>query len=167
MINENILFTVPIYVRNQNQHLIDRENKKQLFLDKMENISKNATNKNIPLDDEFRKYCENNFPGSELTWKYTQIIAFIEIRYEDGIIKAYLYKAKSKRYSANMNKKIFHYCGKIANVCRVYSNTNERIQYWFNEFIIECKNRRYKKWYIDTTVVDFLLPLIDFKKVTS
>ena len=59
--------------------------KKEKFINHMENIAKNVHKSDGHLEPEFKKYCENNFPGSELTWKYTQIIGFIEIRYDDGL----------------------------------------------------------------------------------
>lgn len=163
--NEKLLFVIPIYVRDFDQHKIDRKYKKNRFVLEMEKSYKKSS---IPVKQEIRNHWEIEFPGSSLTWKYTQIIGVIEILYDGGNLKAYLYLVKAKRFQPNMNKKLFKYEGKIGDVClHTYSKTNKVITENIYTFLRNLRNRNklFKKWYLDMSIVENLLPLVNFKKL--
>ena len=162
---DKLLFAIPIYVRDISKHKMDRERKKNKFVVEMEKSYKKI---GVPVEQEIRNHWEMEFPGSSLTWKYTQMIGIIEILYDGGNLKAYLYLVKAKRIQPNMNKKIFKYSGKIGDLClHTYSKTNDAIKENIYAFLknLTNRNKQFKKWYLDMTIVDNLLPLIDFNKL--
>ena len=158
-----ILFLIPVYVRSVEKHGKDYEKKYNCFLIKQKGIWGDEFEKVLDKDPHYFKM---QFQQNWFSWEYTQIIEFIEIRFIDGSLKAYLYAAEAKRYRPIMNKKVFKYIGKISDVSMyLSSNKNEDIKANIYSFIDEMKSR-YKRYFIDTSLLDNIIPLIDFNKLS-
>ena len=157
-----LLFIVPIYFRSLEEHGKEYQKKYAEFLNRKKNRYKKFFDKEL---DEDPSKLEMEFQNCWYSWHYTQIIKIVEIRYEDNNLKAYLYTVEATRFRAIMNRKIFKYEGKIGDVSFLGSHRdNDKIRKDIFQFIDSLIIRN-KKYYVDKTLVENILPLIDFQKI--
>ena len=156
-----LLFVIPIYFQSLDQHKKDYEQRYEKFL----NYKKQAYRKlYTKILEENPTRFEFMFQNRWYSWNYTQIVKFVEIRLVDSILKAYLYSAKSKQYGPKMRTKIFDYRSKDADVSDITSSSNKEIRQDIQDYIAELRQEN-KRYYVDTELIDNLLPLIDFRKI--
>ena len=165
------MFVIPIYFRSFEEHSKDYHKKFEKFKKKRKKMY-GADFEKIYSDKSFLKKweiskLEMEFQKYWYSWEYTQIIMYVEIYLEYNKIKAYLHSVDAKRFSAIMNKKVFHEEGKLADVADITSGSkNEEIIRDICNFIDELRSS-YKRYYVDSTQIDNILPLIDFGKFKS
>ncbi|MBN2412617.1 hypothetical protein JXQ31_13085 [candidate division KSB1 bacterium] len=156
-----ILFTIPIYYRSFEEHGKEYDKRFKDFKQRKKKTWGELFDKEyksqLKLDLEFQNYW--------YSWSYTQIIKYVEIHLEHNILKAYLHSVEAKRFRAIMNRKIFKYVGKVADVAylKPYYNDEEIREQIYN-FINELRSS-YKRYYVDSSQVENLLPYIDFTKL--
>ena len=128
-LNKLLLFVIPIYFRSWEKHSKDyhkkfdkvKKKRKKMYGDDFEKIYSDKSKLKeweIKLEMQFQKYW--------YSWKYTQIIMYVEIYLEYNKIKAYLYSVDAKRFSAIMNKKVFGPKEKLSDVADITSRSKNK-----------------------------------------
>ena len=160
MIGKNLI-VIPVYFRSEDQNL--------KHIDKQKNEWKQRLKIELETCPEsFRQSKEQcgleNIEKYFVPWQYTQIIGYIEIRYEDTNLKAYYWMADAKRYGAIMKSKIFKYEGKLTDVSmHIVGKSNAEIVNDLKNFFKHVRRREtFKNRHLDTHSLDTLLPFIDF-----
>lgn len=158
-----LLFQIPIYCRSLEDHSKEYHKRYTLFLNRQKQIWGNEFEK---LKDENPHYFELEFQKQWFSWHYTQIIVYVEIRYLEDALKAFFYKVEAIRHRPVMNKKIFKYRGKLSDVSlEIHNKRNDEIRSDINMFLEEIK-KSYKRYFVDTSVIINILPMIDFSNLS-
>lgn len=159
-----LLFVIPIYFRTLKQHKKDYHKKYKDYLkDRRKANGKQFKRKMIDNPD----YFELTFQKRWFSWKYTQIIKFIEIRHVDSALKAYIYSLESKHHSPVMSKKIFNEGPKLEDVSYIQevTDTSQIIQD-LKQFVKDLRHKYMnKKYFVDSEVIDNILPLLNLNRM--
>ncbi len=156
-----LLFVIPIYFQTIDKNRRNMEDRRAKFVTEMLRMPHR-------LD---RSYYIAEFNRSDwLTWRYTQVVGFIEIVYVDGNIKASYYFVDRERLSPNMRHRRFKYIGRLGDVSlRIARKRNDVIRREVKCFLNRLPGLRdkFRNRYFDTELVETLLPLLDFRRLRN
>ncbi|OGG04633.1 MAG: hypothetical protein A3F83_00225 [Candidatus Glassbacteria bacterium RIFCSPLOWO2_12_FULL_58_11] len=169
MYPDQIIFTIPIYLKSEENYLMDLKKRAEKHLEAKRKINENAPSWLPHLDEEFiinQFYKFNSRP-----WKYNFIIGWIEFYLCGETIKASYWLVNSKKISYTLVRKEFRDCGKIADVSLTHTKNNSEIKDDVKRFLVDLAEGKYKpefiKFSFDTE--EFLLSLeyLDLKALIS
>lgn len=160
-----LLFSIPIYVRSLKEWHEDYLKKEKEYLDRME---KNWERAGAAMPSSDRSQHQVWFNQSAQLWQYNEIIGFIEIRCHGGFLYGFLFKSPAKRYSPSLkNKRIELDLSFEPPSFRLKENHNMNIQHLVSQIVkIICRqNKRLRRCFIDTEIVENILPILDGEKL--
>ena len=161
---EMVIFSIPVYYRTQEEFLLDFKKKKEKYIKSMK---EDAIKRGLGFNKKNQDYYENLTYGWDfLCWKYNDIIAWIDIYFEDMHLQADIYKIKAKRVTTLMKKREYRYIYKLAKICDIEDHSNKEIANKIKDFLSNLDLAGYfKKYYIDTEIVFNTIDFIDFRKL--
>jgi len=159
-----VLFCIPIYLRSQEEHHTDMEQRKKNFLTE---FRKSYDRLNALNHFDPKKYETWFYASDWYCWKYNEIVGYIEVYTDGKIMKAQKYFVNARRITKSLRKKRFKYCGKMYDIVNSEYNTNEQIATELKKFLKELsgKDKSCRRLYFDTSSTLNVINYIDFKRL--
>jgi hypothetical protein len=154
-----ILFSIPIYIRIQDDWHKDYKKKGKRFISEKkkfyeENEMAISKKKIISWEIQFNEY--------STIWRYNEIIGFLEIKYHNNKLYSYLFKLDAKRFGINLSRKRYLFDNISFPEHQISSSFFNELDKYISlvKNHIKSKYPKFGKYYYDIESINNLMSIV-------